>query len=55
MTNEFNEELTKIAQEIRDITDNPHHFYMDWADLVKLRAKIRILNDLIRKINAELE
>lgn len=55
MTNEFNEELTKIAQEIQDIADNPHYFYMDWADLARLKAKIRKLNDLIDKINKELE
>ena len=55
MTNEFNEELTKIVQEIRDIVDNPHYFYMDWADHVRLKSKVRILNGLVRKINKELE
>lgn len=56
MTNEFNDELTKIADELNDLIKNSR-FYVIGHDpqLIRLKAKIRELNDLIRKINEELE
>lgn len=53
MTNEIIEELEKIALECKEITDNPR-YYLDWGQLARLKANIRILNDLVRKINEEL-
>lgn len=54
MTNEYIEELTQVATELNElIRDN--RFYSDWSKLAHVRAKIRILNDLVRKINEELD
>lgn len=51
----INEELTKIADELSDLIKNPR-FCVIGRDpqLIRLKVKIRELNDLTRKINEEL-
>jgi hypothetical protein len=56
MTNELIEELEKIADELNDLIKNPRFCVLGFdPQLMRLKAKIRELNDLIRKINEELE
>lgn len=55
MTNEFNEELTKIARDLYwCIFEIEPYYTKQKKQLENARNKIARLNDLIRKINEEL-
>lgn len=53
MTNEIIEDITKIVSELKEISFSSDIFY-NYSKISHIRAKIAILNDLVRKVNEEL-
>lgn len=54
MTNELIEELEKIAENLTWLTSQ-FNIYYDWDLLTIFKRESEKLNDLVKKINAELE